>query len=714
MRATAQNLIVIGCVALLAGCGLEAPIFGAATDKGPDWVPDAPKPYKVKGQVYGLPGAAISYSTPGGTLLDQFGASADGDGLFQSEFPGSTEYRNLVVKAAAQPGSAVILGLALRIPRNPDIYYDQVASYHLGGMSAAAWSVAAPVAALPVFANLDDRSTTLTLALLTRAAVQEIGLTSVSIPSINQALQILADQYYGTDTAVHDAGRMISRLLAAAAANRQAPDLFLFPAEGSFLNPAFLEAVAVDYSGDGHPDGDTAAFDATLAAAAAAVTLSACEGTGRIKVVFMADMRPGSLDRNCNTINRFKVAKDEPGRRMYITGGMFTNPPAAATPACSGGVDDHCLSPEEWAEVNDMFGSWIPNQVPMRDDGEGGDAVADDGVWTIVLEVPFIPVESSPEGKGVRIGYKYTWGTAGAGWGGTEEWSGNNRILEITDRNGDGIIVRYDFFSDETSNKNVANLFKGPCNGTAPWPEAAPPGLRDRRLGEPHRHRRGLRRRRVPLRGDRGPGLQGERPAPDQGVGSGLHRRCGPRDPGGHQPDRRGQRRGLPGHGERHRAPPGSVPGREHRGRDLLLPHRGLPGRGPQPPGALRAALRDRRRRADDHLQSDPGGGLGLRDRQGHPDLPARGSLPLRAGRPRRGADPVPGDPRWAGLRRPRRAGEDRHPGGVDPRGVHRGAGRGAALLLRGRPLPRSAALVLLRAGSPGLPGGLGLLPRGR
>jgi len=478
MKTMTRNIVLIVVAVLVAGCGLEAPIFGAATDNGPDWVPDAPEPYKVKGQVYGLPGAAISYFTPGGTLLEQFGASADVDGLFQSEFPGSTEYRNLVVRADAQPGAAVIFGLALRIPRNPDIYFDQVASYHLGGMSAATWGGTVPVANLPIFANLDDRSTTLTLVLLTRAAQQEIGLTSVSIPSINQALQILADQHGSAGTAVHDAGQMISRLLAASAANRHAPELFLFPAGDSFLNQAFLDAVAVDYTGDGHPDADTAAFDAILAAAASAegVSLSACEGTGRVKVVFMADMRPGALDRNCNTINRFKVAKDEPGKRMYITGGMFTNPPTDATPSCGGGTTEHCLGADEWAEVNDMLGSWIPNQIPMRDDGEGGDATADDGIWTLVLEMPYIPVDASPEGKGVRLGYKYTWGYSGDGWGGTEEWSGNNRILEVSDRNGDGIVVRYDYFADETSNKNVANLFKGPCNGTAPWPEAALPG----------------------------------------------------------------------------------------------------------------------------------------------------------------------------------------------------------------------------------------------
>jgi len=469
-------MTVIAVAALLAGCGLEQPIFGAATNKGPDWVPGAPEPYKVKGQVYGLPGAAVSYYTSAGTLLDRFAASADADGLFQSEFPGSTEYRNLVVKAAAQGGSAVVFGLALRIPRNPDIYFDQVASFHLAGMTAAAWSVGAPVEDLPVFANLDDRSTALTLILLTRAAVQEIGLTSVSISSINQALQVLADQYYGADTAVHAAGRMVSRLLASAAAHRQAPDVFLFPGGGSFLNQEFLDQVQVDYSGDGHPDGDTAAFDAAMAAAAEAVTLSACEGAGRIKVVFRADMRGLALDRNCNPINRFKTAKDEPGKRMYITGGMVTDPPADATPTCGGGVTEHCLDKDEWAGINDMLGSWIPNQVPMRDDGEDGDETADDGIWTIVLEMPCIPVEAAAGGKGVRVGYKYTWGSSGDGWGGTEEWSGNNRILEISDRNGDGIVVRYDYFGDETSNKNVANLFKGPCNGAAHWPEAAPPG----------------------------------------------------------------------------------------------------------------------------------------------------------------------------------------------------------------------------------------------
>jgi len=114
----------------------------------------------------------------------------------------------------------------------------------------------------------------------------------------------------------------------------------------------------------------------------------------------------------------------------------------------------------------------------MRDDGEGGDTEANDGIWTRVFQMPHIAT-TTPDGRrmGVRLGYKYTFGQSGLGWGGTEEWPGNHRILELEDANGDGLIVRYDYFGDESSNKSKDNTNKGLCGTTRnPWPEEATPG----------------------------------------------------------------------------------------------------------------------------------------------------------------------------------------------------------------------------------------------
>lgn len=476
---TGKTMKTIGAILLALGlvaCGLEEPIFSAATDKGPDWVPAAPKPYSVLGQVYGLPGANIHYFTATGMQLDSFAAQADDEGVFSSQFPGMTEYRNLVVKAAASPGSTVILGLAARVPRNKDIYIDKVSNYHLGGMLRQTWGSASTSAGMPVMANLDERTTAITLALLEAARNQGASLANMSMASVGAAVATLADEYYKAGSPMKEFGRQVARLTAASSAERFAPQVFLFPRGDSWLNPDFLDQVAVDYSGDGFADRDTGAFDQVAAEAASLVTLSACETSGTVKMVFMVDMGEGTRDRNCNSINRFKVAKDESGKSMFITGAMEVNIPTASTPVCENGVTEHCLSKDQWAQVNDMLGNWKPNVVPMRDDGQEGDSVAGDGIWTLVLEMPYIDPEESPLGKGVRVGYKYTWGYPGDNWGGTEEWAGNNRIFELNDINGDGMVVRFDSFGDETSNKNVANLYKGSCGGIAPWPESTPGG----------------------------------------------------------------------------------------------------------------------------------------------------------------------------------------------------------------------------------------------
>lgn len=91
----------------------------------------------------------------------------------------------------------------------------------------------------------------------------------------------------------------------------------------------------------------------------------------------------------------------------------------------------------------------------MTDDGQNGDEVAGDGVYTVVTALP----------RGARLLYKYTNGAAGEGFTGAEEWPGNARIIEIEDvltgrpdGEPDCLIVRRDSFGDEASNKNFVNL----------------------------------------------------------------------------------------------------------------------------------------------------------------------------------------------------------------------------------------------------------------
>ncbi|RLB58744.1 MAG: hypothetical protein DRI34_03960 [Deltaproteobacteria bacterium] len=160
-------------------------------------------------------------------------------------------------------------------------------------------------------------------------------------------------------------------------------------------------------------------------------------------VFFAADMNPDTKDGNCDPIDRFLWAEDKPGASMFIAAGI------------------HPDSPIQDNDIEQQLGAWIPNKIPMYDDGTHGDEKAGDGVWTTTFSLP----------EGLRIGYKYTWGRQGENWGGTEEWPGNRRLLEIVDVNGDGVVARYDNFGDETSNKDVMNRLL-PANGghgTVDW-----------------------------------------------------------------------------------------------------------------------------------------------------------------------------------------------------------------------------------------------------
>ena len=139
-------------------------------------------------------------------------------------------------------------------------------------------------------------------------------------------------------------------------------------------------------------------------------------------------------------------------------------------------------------EANVLLGDWVPNLVPMVDDGTGGDAQANDGVWTFVVTLPHIAIDASPDGAGVRVGYKYTFGYAGSDWTDAEEWPGNRRLFELVDVNGDRVVTRYDIFGDETANKDFVNGLspaQGGC-GTVTWevdsPEVCASDTRENRV----------------------------------------------------------------------------------------------------------------------------------------------------------------------------------------------------------------------------------------
>ncbi|RME05248.1 MAG: hypothetical protein D6812_03515, partial [Deltaproteobacteria bacterium] len=209
------------------------------------------------------------------------------------------------------------------------------------------------------------------------------------------------------------------------------------------LSEDFLATGTVDYDGDGQPDPSPEAFLA-LVESAVRTEIPFPEDFGAdyvlIRVVMTTNLNEGQKDGNCATIDRFKWVNPDPGDSVFFTGGI------------------HEDSPIQDDAIHEMLGAWTPNEIPMFDDGTNGDEVANDGIWTIVFDLPI----------GLRFGYKYTYGKAGEGWTGTEEWPGNSRILEVVDVNGDGFVVRNDNFADEATNKDKVNLNQN-GDGTLAW-----------------------------------------------------------------------------------------------------------------------------------------------------------------------------------------------------------------------------------------------------
>lgn len=217
-----------------------------------------------------------------------------------------------------------------------------------------------------------------------------------------------------------------------------------FNATSPTLSADWLAARQVDVDGDGAADTDSVAFDNALGRVIEGILSEpVCYDPVLIRTVFEVDFNEGQLDGNCESINRFRWVQDEPGKQMFFVGGIH-----------------------EESEVQDPIidalmgnrGGWVPNQVPMYDDGTNGDEVAGDNIWTITFPLP----------RGARVGYKYTWGQQGQLWTGTEEWPGNQHILEIVDVNGDNFIRRRDNFGDEATNKDLANLGRN-SGGMVTW-----------------------------------------------------------------------------------------------------------------------------------------------------------------------------------------------------------------------------------------------------
>ncbi len=429
-------------------CGLEELIFTEATRGQQVELPAAADNLLEGRTEAALSGASVAVFSGAGTRLEDLAATAGPDGAFTLEAPGNTGFVNLVLVATR--GAQSRWGFVPEVPRQVSVL-DPPRILELSTLQ-------------PGMEELNRQTTLSTLLLLAkaRAAGQTLGV--VASGTAKSAFTQLSS-LVTTDARVTTLDKMLSRL----DASPMAP-LRVAPLSGdSFLDAAALGPAGLDYTGDGVAELTSEAFDAALGAAIAAFEFNACYPQDRLRLVLIVDLNSGGLDGNCAPIERFRWAKDEPGKQVFVTGAIHEDTPRcgeAAPPCLDGSVID---------AANQLLGNWTPNLIAMRDDGAQGDAVAGDGLWTLTLDLPwFAPLGA--DAAAVRIGYKYTFGFPTKGWTGTEEWPGNKRVLELRDQNGDRLITRYDRFGDETSNKDKSNLLspaKGGC-GVVVFPSEGP------------------------------------------------------------------------------------------------------------------------------------------------------------------------------------------------------------------------------------------------
>lgn len=439
------------------GCGLDGELIGAATDRGHVALPQ-PNDTVLHGRATPVAGGAIGYYTASGSALESVSSAVASDGFFQQRFAGVESHHALLLWGAL--GDRVVLGVLPELPRQPTVFH--------AVRQLAAWDGHASLA------DLNAATTAMALVTMSAARQQSIELGGLDGRTIGGTLDDVVAGLQSPGSKIAAFAQMVARLDAAAATSAAKRPIYkadALLARRGFLDPAWLATQKVDYTGDGAVDTTVDAFDAALEDAAAEIGLGVCFAEERMKVVFHLDLRAGVRNRNCTIVDAYKWASNQPGKTAFFTGGVHED-----TPVCGADRSDHCITNAQIDAVNGVLGNWVPNIVAMADDGSGDDLVAGDGIWTFSVELPYIATSTSPDGAGLRIGYKYTLGNPGQDWTDSEEWPGNQRLLEIEDLNGDGLATRYDIFGDESANKDKVNTFKlakGGC-GTVDWEAVRP------------------------------------------------------------------------------------------------------------------------------------------------------------------------------------------------------------------------------------------------
>jgi hypothetical protein len=434
---------VAGCVAAMialvaaAACGLEGPAINAAMRDRSAELPKAADTV-VTGTVPGAPtGTEVRVYAAAGARVDGVGGAVGDGGAFELRFPGNTEFSGLRIDARWSGGQAC--GIVPFVPKRGRVDEPE------------AW--VAIEDAMPGMGALSLRATTFALVVEGRLLSDGKSLASVPPSAMRKMALLLGTLLDQGNAALATFQSMVADLAAIGGKDGK------WPFSGDLPEGAIVKDLAdrdLLASAGITPD----QFEAALLAAAAELQVEVCYATDRIRAVLLADLRPGAKDRNCQAIDPYKFADKGEDKTVWLAAGIHKTTPVCGTEF----QPPHCITQETLDATNEALANWVPNKNRMYDDGTHGDAVKGDLVFTLAMDLPYVPVAGSPTGAGVRLGYKYTYGSGGQGWTGSEEWPGNQRLLELVDVNGDGIVVRMDAFGDETSNKDKSNLLT-PANG---------------------------------------------------------------------------------------------------------------------------------------------------------------------------------------------------------------------------------------------------------
>jgi hypothetical protein len=429
----------------LAGCGLESELVGPLGDRGLVVLP-APRDTVLHGRATPAAGGQARFFGGAGLELGGEAVPIAADGGFERSFNGALHTVGLVMWA--EKGDRVVAGVLPELLPQPTVFHEP---HHL-----YAWLEH------PSLADLNAASTALAVVLAEAARRRGLGLGGLPATTVRAALDELVLDLADPATPLAGLAQRLAGLDAAAAASSTGEPALLSRAlsdPGSpWWNPAWLAGAGAAI--------DVAALDASLASASEGLELGVCYEPARIRVVFHVALAEGLQNANCSVVDPYKWAAKDPTKRVFLTGGVHED-----TPICDAARATACLTEAQVDQVNQALGSWVPNLVRLYDDQTHGDRLGGDGIWTASFELPYFGVATAPDGAGVRLAYKYTYGLEGQGWTDSEEWPGNQRLLELEDQNGDHRVTRFDIFGDEAANKDKVNTLKpslGGC-GTIAW-----------------------------------------------------------------------------------------------------------------------------------------------------------------------------------------------------------------------------------------------------